>query len=629
MKETKFIEQNKKKWKDFESLFESKQKDSKELSKLFIQITDDLSYSRTFYANRSVRVYLNNLAQNVYHKIFSRNLKKQNAVTDFITEELPSVLYYHRKDLLISFLITMSAVAIGLFTYWHDPNFASKILGDDYLSMTAENIANKNPMAVYKNKDKLEMFLRIVGNNLYVDCLTFFSGLLFMVGSVVVLVRNGLMLAAFQFYFVKKHLFWQSFLAVWLHGTLEISAMVICGAAGIILGKGLVFPGTFSRSQSFLSSAQRASKIFFAVLPITFTAGIIESFMTRYTEVPNALRLGLILASLFFILGYFVYLPWIKKRNGTLRAPKEEKVLPENFKPIDFLHIRKLSEQFLDTFMLFRKYFGTCFKISFLSAIGFTLFNLLFNKSYLDTSIINTNFLSFNIFTLIYGCVRNIDIFIRMDGTNNFAFVFPMLVYIHFLASAYLFQTERSAFNNEKKISFANWTSQHVKAILFSFIACYIYFLIFSVLPSKMIFACILLPVFYVSLYSIFFVFNNITQRHFSLKALSVNKFEVLIGMVAINTIVILIVALFNTGCYWFIYEGIILNFNNNIISEDTIYVAFHSFAFCLSIGISLYLITFFIGVFYFSQKEKITAEGLSNKLDAIGNKFRRYTFDK
>ncbi|HNY55565.1 MAG TPA: hypothetical protein PKI86_08055, partial [Chitinophagales bacterium] len=68
MKETKFIQQNKKKWADFESLSKSKHKDSNLYSKLYIQITDDLSYARTFYSNRSVRVYLNNLAQDIFHK---------------------------------------------------------------------------------------------------------------------------------------------------------------------------------------------------------------------------------------------------------------------------------------------------------------------------------------------------------------------------------------------------------------------------------------------------------------------------------------------------------------------------------------------------------------------------------
>jgi hypothetical protein len=55
MRERQFIEQNKEKWRAFEMLIQSKEKDPEKLGELFVQITDDLSYARTFYPNRSVR----------------------------------------------------------------------------------------------------------------------------------------------------------------------------------------------------------------------------------------------------------------------------------------------------------------------------------------------------------------------------------------------------------------------------------------------------------------------------------------------------------------------------------------------------------------------------------------------
>ena len=56
MKETKFIEQNKEKWMEFEDMLRENRHDPEKLNDLFIQITDDLSYARTFYPNRSVRM---------------------------------------------------------------------------------------------------------------------------------------------------------------------------------------------------------------------------------------------------------------------------------------------------------------------------------------------------------------------------------------------------------------------------------------------------------------------------------------------------------------------------------------------------------------------------------------------
>ncbi len=54
MKETRFIAQNKEKWLDSENLLKESDKDPEKLSNLFTQVVDDLSYSRTYYPNRSV-----------------------------------------------------------------------------------------------------------------------------------------------------------------------------------------------------------------------------------------------------------------------------------------------------------------------------------------------------------------------------------------------------------------------------------------------------------------------------------------------------------------------------------------------------------------------------------------------
>ena len=103
MRETSFIKQNKEKWKEFESILEKKDKDPDKLNDLFIQITDDLSYSRTFYPNRSVRVYLNNLAQQVFHSIYKNKKSRFSRLLFFWTDELPQLVYESRRAFRLSF----------------------------------------------------------------------------------------------------------------------------------------------------------------------------------------------------------------------------------------------------------------------------------------------------------------------------------------------------------------------------------------------------------------------------------------------------------------------------------------------------------------------------------------------
>jgi len=73
-----------------------------------------------------------------------------------------------------------------------------------------ENIAKGDPFGVYKDQDSFLMFLMIARNNLNVTALCFVSGILFSVGPLYVLFKNGLMLGAFEYLFISQGLGFQS-----------------------------------------------------------------------------------------------------------------------------------------------------------------------------------------------------------------------------------------------------------------------------------------------------------------------------------------------------------------------------------------------------------------------------------
>ena len=257
MRETSFIQQNEKKWKALEQTLEGEQQDPGKLYDLFIQVTDDLSHARTFYPNRSVRVYLNSLAQRLFFNIYKNKESKRSRFTAFWLDDLPRLMYDARKELLLSFLVFSVAVATGMLSSAAAPDFVQAMLGEDYVRMTQENIASGDPMAVYKERGEFNMFLGITLNNIMVSFYTFAMGLFYGIGTLGILLRNGIMLGAFQYFFIEHGLFRESFLAVWLHGAFELSSIVIAGAAGLTMGRGLAFPGTLSRLRSFQLAARR------------------------------------------------------------------------------------------------------------------------------------------------------------------------------------------------------------------------------------------------------------------------------------------------------------------------------------------------------------------------------------
>ena len=377
MRETSFIKQNKEKWKEFEKILEHKDSDPDKLNNLFIQITDDLSYSRTFYPNRSVRVYLNNLAQQVFYNIYKNKKTRLGRLVSFWTDDLPQLVYTARKEFLLAFAVFMLAFIIGAFSSAMDPEFPRVILGDDYVDMTLKNIESGDPMAVYKEKGQFSMTLGITANNLFVAMLTFIMGIVFCIGTLFILLSNGVMVGAFQYFFYEQGLLRESFLTIWMHGTLEISAIIIAGAAGLTMGKGLVFPGTLSRIQAFQISARRGLKIMIGIAPIIVLAGFIESYFTRYTETPDIIRAAFILLCLVFVLGYFVWYPRYKAKKG-FSMPIRDTQLPQDIDyEIGFDRIKNAGEIFADIFIVYKRSFKQIIWAAVFVALAFCSWSFL------------------------------------------------------------------------------------------------------------------------------------------------------------------------------------------------------------------------------------------------------------
>lgn len=305
MKEAVFVKRNSQRWQSYE---ESQTNDPDELTSRFISLTDDLSYARTFYPGSQVLRYLNGLTSQLHGKLYSNRREDQGRIKTFWIYELPYISYQARYNLLYAFLFFAAAFLIGTISAAHDETFVRLILGDGYVNQTLENIKSGDPLAIYKSQSSADMFLAITVNNIRVSLTAFVLGVLFSAGSLFIIIQNGIMLGAFQYFFFEKGLLLESVLKIWIHGTLEISAIVIAGAAGLLIGNSLLFPGTYSRLDSFKNGAKQGLKMAVGLVPIFITAGFLESFVTRLT-LPWWGSIVVIGLSAIFIIWYFVIYP--------------------------------------------------------------------------------------------------------------------------------------------------------------------------------------------------------------------------------------------------------------------------------------------------------------------------------
>ncbi|MEL7147601.1 MAG: stage II sporulation protein M [Bacteroidota bacterium] len=311
MREAVFVKLNGDKWKKIESYINSPiQKNPDTLAGYYIQLTDDLSFARTQYPTSQVTEYLNAISSRAHHLIYINKKERSSRIITFWTREVPEAVYVMRKELLIALLVFSVAVAIGVVSTRNDDTYTRLILGDAYVDMTLDNIKKGDPMGVYASMKQLPMFFRIAFNNIRVSFIAFAAGLLFAFGSGLVLFYNGIMLGSFQYFFYQKGLLLFSFLSIWIHGTIEISIIVVSGAAGIHLGNSFLFPGTLPRIESFTKGARTGTKILIGLIPLFIIAALLESYITRYSHWHWLPKLSIILASLSFIIYYFGILPF-------------------------------------------------------------------------------------------------------------------------------------------------------------------------------------------------------------------------------------------------------------------------------------------------------------------------------
>jgi uncharacterized membrane protein SpoIIM required for sporulation len=322
MREVIFLRKNEKKWREVEDMLARSSSISPDkLADLYIELTDDLAFSQTNYPDSKTTVYLNGITAEIYQAVYKNKKEKSNRFLNFWAYELPKEFKQSQKHLFYAFVIFGISVLIGAVSTSYDEGFVRVILGDNYVNMTLENIEKGDPMAVYKGDNADGMFYAITTNNIRVSFYAFVLGIVFSIGSAWILFKNGVMLGAFQWFFYKKGLFLTSFLTIWIHGTLEISAIVIAGAAGFVLGNSILFPGTHSRTTSLVKGARRAVKICVGLIPIFITAGFLESYVTRLTDASIAFKLTIIIGSFAFIIYYFVILPILLNRKEPFKKP--------------------------------------------------------------------------------------------------------------------------------------------------------------------------------------------------------------------------------------------------------------------------------------------------------------------
>lgn len=300
---THWLEKRQPYWRRLEALVEQSgrrgvgrlsRSELQELSLLYRQIASDLSTVREDPASRQISTYLNQLLGRAHNLIYMGRKTNAAGIVQFFRSTYPRLFRENLAYPLIAFLIFLAAGIAGMALCFSDPGFERYFLGAQMIDTIEQHQMWTH--SVVAIKPLASSF--ILTNNISVSLATFASGIVAGLGTVAMLIMNGLLIGVIGTACWQAGMSSQLWSFVAPHGVLELPAIFIAGGAGLLLARGLLFPGTLPRRDSLMEAGGRAVRLVLGVIPLLVIAGFIEGYISPSEfPVPLKFALGVALAT--------------------------------------------------------------------------------------------------------------------------------------------------------------------------------------------------------------------------------------------------------------------------------------------------------------------------------------------
>ena len=241
-----------------------------------------LSVARETSLDLELITYLEALCARAYFFVYGVRTSPLRRINLFFRNDWPAAVRSLWRETIVSLFIFAAGVLAGLLLVANDPSWFSAFIGDemsDGRNFSASTAHLRSTLYDGDKDDALGIFATsLFTNNSQVAIGCFALGFAFGVPTSLLLVMNGAGMGAFLALFSSRGLGTE--LGGWLaiHGTTEISAIILAGAAGLKIGWSVVFPGDKSRMAAATDAGRTAAIVMMGVVIMLFAAGLLEGF---------------------------------------------------------------------------------------------------------------------------------------------------------------------------------------------------------------------------------------------------------------------------------------------------------------------------------------------------------------
>jgi len=282
-----------------------------EIPLLYRQALSSLSVARAISLDQSLVAYLESLCTRAYFFVYGARARLPERLARFFLRDWPAAVQALWRETVVAFLISAIATVVAYVLVRRDGDWfysfvqAEMASGRDPMATTASLRATlyDRPTAA-EGLSALSTFL--FTHNAQIALFAFALGFAFCLPTAALMVLNGGMLGAFLALFVSRGLGFEATGWLMIHGTTELFAIVLSGAAGFSIGWAVAFPGERSRVDAASEAGRRAATAMVGVVVMLFVAGLLEGFARQLVQVDLA-RYAVAAAMLLFWLAYFYW----------------------------------------------------------------------------------------------------------------------------------------------------------------------------------------------------------------------------------------------------------------------------------------------------------------------------------
>ncbi|MGA9063148.1 MAG: stage II sporulation protein M [Terracidiphilus sp.] len=247
-----------------------------ETALLYRQAASDLSTLRQDSTARAYAEHVNQLLARAHHIIYSSRRKGFLKILLFLRDEYPAIVQRQIRYVLLALVVALAGATLGSVLTLARPQFMRHMLGPAMVEtierheMWTHSVVSVAPAASGW----------IMTNNLSVCFVAFGGGIIFGLGPLYSMFFNGLLLGVIGVACQQHGMALDLWSFVAPHGSLELPSILLAGGAGLLLARGVLFPGLYRRRDSIALAGVEATRLVAGVIPLLVIAGTLEGFFS-------------------------------------------------------------------------------------------------------------------------------------------------------------------------------------------------------------------------------------------------------------------------------------------------------------------------------------------------------------